>query len=254
MLELYFLIIVTVCAFAIIYYYNTQEEKAIVTKEAFETMYSLQSCPFGYKAFYDPNGDMLCCDGELTGNECMSDNQCALSGSSNARVPNCVDFLLKDYAAKAKSQCPASLPSYYENKAEKMKGCTTGNLNTTMTGPRNNTQPICKIYGTLDENIDSVDSCYNKKHLDEYPCFGNNCTKAIIRPNPNGPILMTVSFTDSSGMHHVSYTRQTVETYFDKVNPNWRQQGFDTSKNINVAEVAKAFYVDRTMSQADVQL
>ena len=255
MLELYFLIIAILCAIILIYYYDGDKANITkdITKESFEAQYSLLSCPFGYKSLYDKRGDMICCDGDLINNSCIGGNQCSLTNSTSD-IPNCVDFILKDYEAKGKSQCPASLPSYYEDRNTKMKGCTTGILNTTMTGPHNNTTPICKIYETLEENVKGVDSCYNRKHLDEYPCFGNNCKKEVVSPIKDGPVLISVSFTDSDGMNHVGYTRQTVETYLDAFNPNWRQQGFDTSKNINVAEVAKAFYVDRTMSEKDIQL
>jgi hypothetical protein len=44
-----------------------------------------------------------------------------------------------------------------------------------------------------------------------------------------------------------------MEAFLDVSNPNWRNQGMDLSKNINVAEVAKAYYVDRTMDQSAIQ-
>jgi hypothetical protein len=54
-------------------------------------------------------------------------------------------------------------------------------------------------------------------------------------------------------MHRVAYTRQSLEGFLDVSNPSWRNQGMNLSNNINVAEVAKAYYVDRTMDQSAVQ-
>ena len=46
----------------------------------------------------------------------------------------------------------------------------------------------------------------------------------------------------------------SIINYLNVVNPEWKNQGLDLSKNINVAEVAKAYYVDRTISENDIQL
>jgi hypothetical protein len=250
MLELSFLIICVVIVLILLYRRTDASEDA----EHFDTMYSLSSCPAGYKSSYNSNGNIMCCNGDMVASKCIGSHQCSLNGNGSDGVPNCVDFILKDYETKGRSQCPVSLPNYYENMADNTKGCTSGLRNNVLTGPRDFNQPKCKIYETMDENVNGVDSCYNQRHIDEYPCFGNNCTKAAIQPIKNGPVLITVSFTDSMGMHRTTYTRQSVETFLDSVKPNWRNQGFDTSKNVAVAEVAKAFYVDRTIAQGDVQI
>jgi hypothetical protein len=44
-----------------------------------------------------------------------------------------------------------------------------------------------------------------------------------------------------------------MENFLDVSNPNWRNQGIDLSKNINVADVAKGFYVDKTIEQSQIQ-
>ena len=54
-------------------------------------------------------------------------------------------------------------------------------------------------------------------------------------------------------MHRVAYTQESLEVFLDATNPNWRSQGTDLSKNINVAEVAKAYYVDRTIDKNEIQ-
>jgi hypothetical protein len=220
--------------------------------EPFESYY-LSSCPAGYKSFYGNDGNIICCDGEIVANNCISDNQCTLNGKGSPDVPNCVQSILKMYAEKGKSQCPSTMPTYYEDRANNIKACTAGRLNDTLSGPQSPNQPYCMIYDSWDKNLNTNDSCYNQKQLAEAQCFGNNCTKELIQPIPDAPSLVAIGFTDNTGMHRMAYTQKSMENFLDVSNPNWRNQGMVLSKNINVAEVAKAYYVDRTMDQSLVQ-
>ena len=250
MLELVVLLIIIVALILIIN--NTYHGYSTKPVETFENFY-LSACPSGYKSSYNSDGDILCCDGEIIANKCMSDRRCILNGKGTTDLPNCVTAIKKEYAEKSKTYCPSSMSSYFEDRGTNTRGCTSGQLNNTMTAPRDLKQPKCKIYSQLDENRNSKDSCYNQKMLDNVPCFGNNCKKEIVQPIKNGPILIQIGFTDSMGMHRIAYTKKSMENFLDVSNPNWRNQGIDLSKNINVAEVAKAFYVDRTLDQSHVQ-
>jgi hypothetical protein len=254
MLELTVLLFSIAILLLIIYYNDTQSN--MISLETFQNQNQnqyLSSCPSGYKTFYDSTGDIVCCDGDIVANRCIGDNKCKLSGKGTPDMPNCVDLLLKTYTDKSKSQCPNSMSTYFEDKSKKIKGCTQGELNDTLNAPKHTSQPVCNIYSTFDENRLSKDSCYNYKMLDNVQCFGNNCTKEIVQPNQNAPPLVSVGFTDNSGMHRVAYTKQSMENYLDATNPSWRNQGMDLSKNINIVEVAKAYYIDRTMDQSNIQ-
>ena len=145
------------------------------------------------------------------------------------------------------------MPNYFEDRAKNIKGCTQGSLNTTLNGPRDVKQPMCLIYNGWLDNQRNKNSCYNQKLLDNAPCFGNNCSKEIVQPIPSFPVLIAIGFTDNMGMHRVAYTKESLEVFLDATNPNWRSQGMDLSKNINVAEVAKAYYIDRTMDKNEIQ-
>jgi len=250
MLELTILFVSVIIILLILYYQNKVELPQIY--EDFEN-YHLSSCPGGFKSFYDSNGDVICCDGEIVANKCISDRQCTLNGKGTPNMPNCVDTIMEEYSVKSKSQCSSSMPQYFEDKTKNVKGCTNGKLNSSLSGPFSNNQPTCKIYSSFNENINSKDSCYNQKMLDSVPCFGNNCTKEIVQPIPNSPILIGISFTDNMGIHRTSYTRESMEKFLNATNPNWRNQGLDLSNNIVVAEVAKAYYIDRTMDKSNIQ-
>lgn len=246
MLELTVLLISIVVILLVIYY----KQNTGKVPETFQNYY-LSSCPAGYKSFYDRNGDIICCNGEVVGNKCIGNLQCTLNGKGTEDLPNCVTAILQDYREKAKTQCPASMTSYYEDKSKDIKGCINGAYNDTLTGPRDTNQAVCKIYKEWNQNY--KDSCYNQIMLNEAKCFGNNCSKQLIQPIPNAPILIGIGFTDSMGMYKMSYTRRSIEDYLNAVWPQWKNGWLDLSKNINVAEVAKAYYIDRTMDQSQVQ-
>ncbi len=250
MLELYVLLISITVILVVLYYKDNK--KYVQMEESFENYY-LSACPSGYKSFYDNNGNTVCCDGEMTANKCLSDNQCTLNGKGTPDMPNCTELLKNLYMKRSKEYCMNSLPNYFEDRSKNIRGCTSGPLNDKMNAPKNFNQPKCFIYSSFDENNNNKESCTNQKLLDSAQCFGNNCTKELVQPIESAPPLVAIGFTDSSGMHRVAYTRQSLEKFLDVSNPNWRNQGMDLSKNINVAEVAKAFYVDKTMDKSLVQ-
>ena len=249
MLELTVLLISILIVLLILYFKDNINTPKI--QEGFTNFY-LSACPSGYKSFYNTDGDIVCCDGEIVANRCIADNQCTLNGKGTPDMPNCTELIQKMYLAKSKEYCSSSMPNYFEDRGNNIKGCMSGPLNDTMTGPQKNTQPQCKIYSD-ENNTLAVDSCANQKLLDAAQCFGNNCTKELQKPISDAPPLVAIGFTDNSGMHHVAYTQESMENYLNVGNPNWRNQGIDLTKNINVAEVAKAYYIDRTLDQSQVQ-
>jgi hypothetical protein len=238
--------------FILLFLYIKDNTKLSVATEGFENYY-LNSCPSGYKSFYNNDGNIVCCDGDVIANRCLGDNQCTLNGKGSTDLPNCVDSVLSIYNEKGKSQCPPNMSQYYEDKSKQVKGCTQGRLNDTLSAPQFNNQPSCFIYDSWDKNVNLKDSCNNQKLLDAAQCFGNNCTKELVQPISSAPPLVAIGFTDNMGMHRVAYTKDSMETFLDVSNPNWRNQDIDLSKNINVAEVAKAFYIDRTIDQSEIQ-
>jgi hypothetical protein len=253
MLELTVLLISITVLLLFIYFKNNRTIENEI-EEQFENFY-LSACPSGYKSFYNNNSDTICCDGEIIANKCLSDYQCTLNGKGTSDMPNCTELIKRIYAEKAKEYCMPSLPNYFEDKSKKIKGCMVGPLNDTMTGPRETYQPKCVIYDTFEKNTNSIDSCANQKMLDLAECFGTNCTKQLVPTGPNAPPLILIQFTDNIKMPHGAYTRKSLENYFNIVWPAWKDAGWlDLSKNLIVAEVAKAFYVDKTIQQSDIQL
>lgn len=214
--------------------------------------FHLIACPTGFSTYYNSKGDVMCCDGEVSNGVCPTGKQCTLSSSAVGDIPTCVSLLRSQYAAKAKEQCPPSMPSYYESKTTKAKGCTAGRLAATLDGPLHPSEPTCVIYPTLEENLNAKDSCYMQRKREEFPCFGKDCRTEVIQVNATSPAQIAVHFTDPDGLFHIAYTRESMEHYLNVTNPKWRDQGIDLDKNIHVAEVAKAYYIDKTIKDVQV--
>lgn len=257
MLELYILVICIIVLLFVIYYYDIYND---VMEEGFNSTNSyLSACPSGFKVNYDNDGNTICYADEglnvsLNLLKYKKDGkQCILNGKGTDNVPNCVDYILKYYKSQSMEFCSPSMPSYFENNAEKKKGCTRGELNETLTGPRISTQPQCIIYSDNNDNQYSKDSCLNQKELEEYPCFGSNCSKQLVQYGEKTPLLLLINFSDSQGMPHTAYSKKSAVRYLNAVRPEW-------TKNINIdraiwnADVAKKFFIDKTISKDDIDI
>ena len=206
MLELYVLGICIGILLIIIYYYDIYND---TEAEGFDNPnYYLSACPSGFKMNYDNDGNTICYvdEGLHVSPQLLKyqkgGKQCILNGKGTATIPNCVDYILKYYQKQGMEFCSPSLPAYFENNGDQTKGCTRGELNQTLTGPRFPTQPKCTIYPDDQNNQYSIDSCLNQKELEEYPCFGNNCTKQLVKYKDNTPLLLVINFSDNQGMPH----------------------------------------------------
>lgn len=254
MLELFVLIASIIIILIVIIYRDNYNKNINILKttEGFTSdNYYLSSCPTGFNSYYDNNGNIMCCNGEVVANRCISDMKCSLTSANNQ--DSCVKIIMDIYNEQAKELCPLdSMSSYYEKGDE--KGCTNGPLNSKLDGPANDSQPKCKIYKTYTENITSIDSCLNQKRLEKTQCFGNNCSKNLVNAGSGLPVLIGISFTDNNGLPHMAFTKESFEDTLNVVNPNWRESGIDLTKNLSIAEVAKAYYIDRTMQQGDIQI
>lgn len=210
----------------------------------------LQACPTGFTSTYQADGTTLCCEGEVMAKRCMGSRQCVLNGVGSGEIPPCATMIQADYEKKGKEVCPLSMTSYFEGSK---KGCTAGALNAMLSGPKTTAQPTCIIYATTEENVTAKDSCANQKEMEGFPCFGKECTKELVSVAADKPVKIAVNFTDDTGMRRVAYTRASLQRYLDAATPGWRDR-MDLQKNIGVAEVAKAYYVDHTITQSEVQI
>jgi hypothetical protein len=93
--------------------------------------------------------------------------------------------------------------------------------------------------------------------LDSAVCFGNNCTKRLQGFAPSAPLSVAIQFTDNTGMPHMAFTRASYENVINVTYPNWRNDPYMInyiSKSIMMAEVAKAYYIDKTITKEDIEI
>jgi hypothetical protein len=114
------------------------------------------------------------------------------------------------------------------------------------------------VYATQKENDNAADSCSNLKEMEEFPCFGTDCKKAL-RENGKMPQLVEVSFRDPAGVPRTSYTRASVTREMIARAARHGTQIGDQEKDVLkkftiISEVAKAYFVDKTLQDSDVYL
>jgi hypothetical protein len=90
-------------------------------EEGFEDKIVLTSCPSEMKTFYLSDGRTACCNGTVIGSRCTGTVQCTMTGEGTNELPSCAKLLKKELDDKAKTHCPSSMPSYFEDKATKQK-------------------------------------------------------------------------------------------------------------------------------------
>ena len=62
-----------------------------------------------------------------------------------------------------------------------------------------------------------------------------------------------VTVTDRNGIPRTTYTKKSLIRYLDKQWPQWRDS-INIDRALFVTEVAKGFYIDRTLNESDVDL
>ena len=246
MLEITFLIVSVLVVLFIIHY---QSKKT----EPFKDDFYLQACPSGYDTlFYDENDIASCCDGEVKYSKCRGQRQCKLGEGPE----NCARLILKDYKEQGSQKCPRGW-NYYEDSVTNKKGCTKGVLNDKLSGPRILDPmlfPTCTIYSDPNDNKNKINSCFNKKQLEEYVCFGRSCKKSLVSLDPNAPPLLKIeTIVDNlrnapNGIPMPApitvYSRASVRAYFDAKNmsiPN-------PDTNVSIDDVAIAYYQNRDIT------
>jgi hypothetical protein len=216
-----------------------------------EEGFSISFCPAGWNSYNSDSGDIKCCEGAVSGSECQGVTKCTF-GTGTETVPNCIDVQKLYAEEKSKSICPKSLSSYYEAPG-KLAGCTSGALNSDMSGPATSSQPFCTIYKSEKENSGKADSCINQKRLDDLECFGKDCHKNIYISPASGTALIQIDFTGTDGIRRSAFEKNSYIEYLKATDPTWNEK-IDLDKNINIANVAKAIFVDRSMEIKDAQI
>ena len=102
---------------------------------------------------------------------------------------------------------------FYEDEKVLNVGCTSSDLTSDLTAPKNPAATSCKVYATDAENKKHENSCYNQKLLDMVECKGVNCVKRIVVVEGALAPLIELQFSDHDGDRHVCYTNESYAAY-----------------------------------------
>jgi hypothetical protein len=219
-------------------------------KEGFESGSSMNFCPQGWNAFINIDGDTQCCEGSVNGHQCVGKIQCTF-GKESADLQSCVALQKKLSVEKSKSICPPSKPNYFENPDGKA-GCTDSPLTDSLSGPAGSAN-TCIIYKDTASNNNDAQSCSNQRLLENTECFGGDCYKSIYVSPLSKTALVQVDFTGVDGIRRSAFEKKSYMNYLNATSPDWKNK-IDLDKNINIADVAKAVFVDRSLDIKEAQI
>lgn len=170
----------------------------------------INTCPLGTNKYYGKTGDILCCSGTVSGNECTSGKTvCSLTSKpvpsavneTGQQIMTCSQFIQEIAKEKSAALCPKSMPNYF------FGGCSSGPIDSTGMAPLSSSALKCVIYQSDNENLSNADSCINQKQLEQVVCPGKDCVTTA------SPPLISVQYTATDGHKKQCYTRTSYEKY-----------------------------------------
>jgi len=210
---------------------------------------AMNFCPQGWNAFINLDGDTQCCEGTVNGHQCNGKIQCTF-GRESSDIMSCVALQKKVSEEKSKSVCPPSKPNYFEGP--KSAGCTDSPLTDNLEGPAGSAK-TCIIHKDEASNKSDIKSCSNEKLLEDTECFGKDCYKSMYISPLSKTALVQIDFTGVDGIRRSAFEKKSYMDYLVATDPDWKNK-VDLDKNINIDEVARAVFVDRSMDIRNAQI
>ena len=253
-----FEVLVFAAAIVVVYLYWNSSSTDIVqepVKEKFQgsMIQNISMCPAQSKAFVGKNGDNLCCDGNPNGTDCEGKTICTLSSVNSKENPSCFVYLRDLYEKKGRTQCPRTMPNYYED--DNGKGfCTVANLNSQLNGPSERNAEKCTVGG---KGMVDPTSCEVRVALDKMPCPSRNCKKTAFSPQRNKPVVFQAHFTDSGNITRSCYdTNSVVNFWRSTLGDEWSSKTsyINPDRNIMFCSVAKKYFIDKTLTKKDIDI
>lgn len=217
-----------------------------------DTLYNITMCPGVTKSYVAKNGDNLCCDGNPAGTECEGVTVCTLSNINTAKkIPSCASYLRKYYNQKALQLCPKDLPQYYEDSAG-IGFCTNDRINKEMNAPHSTTASKCSVKATDSDPT----SCKVLRALDVMHCPSPGCIKQAVALARGAPLVLQANFIDASKVSHACYDKASYFRYWEAIlGPDWKSKvDINPDTNIMFCDVAKAYYIDKTLTKKNVSI
>lgn len=213
---------------------------------------NISMCPGISKSFVGKNGDNLCCEGNPAGTECEGKVICTLSSTNSKTNPSCAAYLFELYRKKGVEFCPKSIPNYFID-AKGRAFCTASRINNQLNGPQEASALKCSIGG---KGMSDPESCEVRLALDKMPCPSPGCKKSAFSYRGGGTVILYVNFSDAAQIQHMCYDRASViRGWRDTFGEEWKSKvSINPDRNIMFCDVAKKYYIDKTIQKKDVDI
>ena len=214
---------------------------------------NISMCPGISKSFVGKNGDNLCCEGNAAGTECEGKVICTLSSTNSKTNPSCAAYLSELYRKKGVEFCPKNIPNYFID-AKGRAFCTASRINNQLNAPQQPTALKCSIGG---KGMGDSESCEVQLALDKMPCPSPGCQKGALRSQPGKPVLLYANFNDAAGIQHICYdTASVIRRWRNIFGEEWKSKvsHINPDRNIMFCDVAKKYYIDKTIQKKDVDI
>jgi hypothetical protein len=188
---------------------------------------TLNFCPFFAPQIQTAKGYTDCCQGDKIDGKCNGTTFCTLSPMHDG-IPVCIDAWKKYFLEKGQSNCPTTMPFYFEDikTTGGSKGCSASPTNTIGSQPENGSMPRCIIYPTEKENREKADSCFVEREKLNVKCpvyQGNKGVASVIR-NGNTFSYYVCRYTIPGQLAKQCNEDKTSGEYLKKYDPNWRNR------------------------------
>jgi hypothetical protein len=162
---------------------------------------SITTCPSGSASYITAAGNTNCCEGDLVNNVCNGNDICSLSPSILGGLQSCADWITKEWATRSKKFCARNLPHYFGtlSRIPGTEGCSASLCSSDGSVPEDPSQPKCKIYGNLTDEMGNTDSCFNADALNRISCPQTDSKKTMTSFGKPTPVIFTCNYVPKDG-------------------------------------------------------
>lgn len=254
---LFWLLCVIVATIGIVYLITTNTLSSIESGEGF---ISMSACPSSTTTYITSAGDTNCCDSDVVNRQCNGHIVCSLSPNPPNGIPTCSEFMRLEREKRNARFCAPSVPYYYgpaNRKLGSVEGCSASQPTADGTAPSDPAKPTCKIYQTSVDEYGKVDSCFNKKALDDMAVPTPSATKHLMPTTNEGnvaPALLSATYipkTTPAAVLMICYDWNRMELYYNAIDPSGQTSRIESrtkDRNVYFCGAAKAYYIDGTLS------
>jgi hypothetical protein len=213
------------------------------------TNITLNFCPSWAPQAQTAKGNTDCCEGDIVDGKCNGKTFCTLSPPHDG-IQSCLDAWKKYYANKSASQCPPTLPNYFEDQKNKQApmGCSSSLTMDDGSKPKDGGAPRCRVYRTEKENREMRDSCFVEKGRLAVKCppFAGYTSKVELVTMKEGGVdkfgSYVCTYVNPMGQRNSCNDEKSLIAMWDRQNPNWRM---NNSKYAELRNISCSTFIER---------